>query len=520
MAAYQRSVTTRSKVMTAEEAVANIPDDSTITIGGLISILCPEKVISALGHRFDSCGSPSNLTVITPVRVGWDKERTTGLDHLAKPGMLKRLISGSFNVKESPRITEMIRSNQIEAYSFSMGTLFHLIRSMAGGNKGMFTQVGLQTYVDPRIEGGRLNERTTESLNEVIEVAGEEYLYYRPLPVHAAIIRGTTADEDGNVSLEHEPVTLAGLEMAMAAKANGGYVIVQAKRLAAKGSMHPRSIAVPGILVDAVVIDPEQKQSLLEYHHPSWTGEIKAPIDDIAEPLPLDTRKIILRRAAEELAPGSVVNLGVGIPVSLPQLLIEEHFFDQVTFSLEHGAVGGIPMGEEVFGAHINPTAILTSPQAFDYYHSGSLSASLLGFAQIDGAGNVNVSKFNGIFRGSGGFIDIVHRTKKILFCGTLTSGGLEVRIRDGKLAVVKEGRHKKFIPQVEHLTFNADAARQKGQAPLYITERAVFRLGEEGLVLAEYAPGIDIEKEILPYIDFPVTIDPAVRPMSSHIFE
>lgn len=519
MPAYQRNTTTRSKVMAAEEAVANIPDDSTIAIGGLISILCPEKVISALSRRFDSCGSPSNLTVITPVRVGWDKERTTGLDHLAKPGMLKRLISGSFNVKESPKITEMIRSNQIEAYSFSMGTLFHLIRSMAGGNKGMFTQVGLHTYVDPRIEGGRLNERTTENLNEVIQTAGEEYLYYRPQPIHAAIIRGTTADEDGNVSLEHEPVTLAGLEMAMAAKANGGYVIVQAKRLTSKGSMHPRSIAIPGILVDAVVIDPEQKQSLLDYN-PSWTGEVKAPIHDIAEPLPLDTKKIILRRAAEELVPGSVVNLGVGIPVSLPQLLIEEQFFDQVTFSLEHGAVGGIPMGEEVFGAHMNPTAILTSPQAFDYYHSGSLSASLLGFAQIDGAGNVNVSKFNGIFRGSGGFIDIVHRTKNILFCGTLTSGGLEIQIRDGKLNILKEGRHKKFIPQVEHLTFNAHAAREKGQAPLYITERAVFRLGEEGLILTEFAPGVDIEKEILPYIDFKVTIAPEVRPMSSHIFE
>ncbi|BCJ85625.1 acyl CoA:acetate/3-ketoacid CoA transferase [Effusibacillus dendaii] len=512
------STAARSKVMTAEEAVANIQDGSTIVIGGLISILCPEKVISALGNRFDTSGSPKNLTVVTPVRVGWDKGKTTGLDHFAKPGMLKRLISGSFNVKESPKITDMIRNNEIEAYSFSMGTLFHLIRNMAGEKNGMFTKVGLQTYVDPRIEGGKLNEKTTENINEVVQAAGEEYLYYRPLPINVAIIRGTTVDEDGNLSLEQEPVTLAGLEMAMAAKANGGYVIAQAKRLTAKGSLHPRSVAIPGILVDAVVIDPEQKQSLLDYN-PSWTGEVKAPIDECAQPLPLNTKKIILRRAAQELGPDSVVNLGVGIPVSLPQLLMEENVFDQVTFCLEHGAVGGIPMGEEVFGAHINPRAILGSPQVFDYYHNGSLSATLLGFAQIDGAGNVNVSKFNGIFRGSGGFIDITHRTKRVLFCGTLTGGGLETQIRGGKLTILKEGKLKKFIPKVEHLTFNADAAREKGQEPLYITERAVFRLGSNGLVLTEYAPGIDIQKDILPFIDFEVEIDPAIKPMSSDIF-
>jgi propionate CoA-transferase len=512
-------IATRNKVMTAEEAVANIQDGSTLVIGGLISILCPEKVISALGNRFDTSSSPRDLSVVTPVRVGWDKEKTTGLDHFAKPGMLKRLISGSFNVKESPKITDMIRGNQIEAYSFSMGTLFHLVRSMAGGNDGLFTKTGLHTYVDPRIEGGKLNDKTTKNINEVVQAAGQEYLYYHPLRIDVAIIRGTTVDEDGNVSLENEPVTLAGLEMAMAAKANGGYVIVQAKRLTAKGAIHPRSVAIPGILVDAIVIDPEQKQSLVEYN-PSWTGEVKIPTHEVAAPMPLDTKKIILRRAAQELHPGSIINLGVGIPVSLPQLLIEDNFFDQVTFSLEHGAVGGIPMGEEVFGAHINPDAYFTSSQVFDYYHNGSLSASLLGFAQIDGAGNVNVSKFNGIFRGSGGFIDITHSTKKILFCGTLTSGALKVEISGGKLTIIQEGKHKKFIKQIEHLTFNARAAREKGQEPLYITERAVFRVGENGLVLIEYAPGIDIEKEILPFIDFKVEIDPNLKPMSSHIFE
>jgi propionate CoA-transferase len=519
MPIHQKDIAQGSKIVSAEQAAANIPNGSTIAIGGLISILCPEKVIGALGDRFAATGSPHNLTVVTPVRVGWDKEKTTGLDHFAKPGMLKRLISGSYNVKESPKLADMIRKNEIEAYSFSMGTLFHLIRSMAGGNDGMYTQVGLHTYVDPRIEGGKLNDKTTENINEVIVAGGREQLFYRPLPIDAAIIRGTTADQDGNVALEQEPLTLAGLEMAMAAKANGGHVIVQVKRLTERGSLHPRSIAIPGILVDAVVLDPEQKQSLLDYN-PSWTGEVKAAIDDVTQSLPLDIKKVILRRAAQELKPGSIINLGVGIPVSLPQLLLEQNLFDQVTFSLEHGAIGGIPMGEEVFGAHINPTAFFTSCQVFDYYHNGSLSAALLGFAQIDKAGNVNVSKFNGIFRGSGGFIDITHRTKKVMFCGTLTSGGLEVNIQDGKLTIVKEGRHKKFIKQVEHLTFNAEAAKDKGQEPLFITERAVFRLAHGGgLVLTEYAPGIDIEKEILPLIDFEVSIDPDVKLMSEYFF-
>jgi propionate CoA-transferase len=508
-----------SKIISAEEAVKKIQNGSTITIGGLISILCPEKVLEALGKRFIISQEPKNLTVVTPVRVGWDQNKSTGLEHVAQRGMLKRLISGSFNVKESPNLTSMIRNNEIEAYNFSMGTIFQLIRSISGGHPGLLTTAGLHTYVDPRYDGGRLNEFTKDEIVKLLEIDGEEHLFYPTFPIDVAIIRGTTSDENGNITLEEEPATLSGLEMAMAAKASGGYVIAQVKRVTENGTLHPRSIEIPGILVDAVVIDEEQKQSLLPDYYPSWTGEVKKPLNQLKKDLPLDAKKIILRRALKEIVPNSIVNLGVGIPVDLPQLSIEEGRFDEITFSLEHGAIGGVPMGVEVFGAHINPEAFVTSPQIFDFYQAGGLSASLLGFAQIDGTGNVNVSKFNGIFRGSGGFIDITHKTSKILFCGTLTSGGLKVNVEDGKMIIQNEGRHKKFIQSVEHMTFNAKQALRKGQEVLYITERCVFRLEKDGIVLIEYAPGVDIQKDILSNMDCTVKIDSDLKLMDITLF-
>jgi len=508
-----------SKVISAEDAVKNIPNNSTITIGGLISILCPETVLKAIGNRFLETGEPKNLTVITPVRVGWDPNKSTGLEHFAKKGMLRRLISGSFNVKESPKLTDMIKNNEIEAYNFSMGTIFQLIRSVSGGHPGLLTKVGLNTYVDPRQDGGKLNKKTKEDIVNLQEINGEEYLFYPSTPVNVAIIRGTTADEDGNITLEEEPATLSGLEMAMAAKASGGYVIAQVRRVTKKNTLHPRSVEIPGILVDSVVVDEDQKQSLLPKYEPSWTGEVKKPIQQLKRNLPLDSKKVILGRALKEITSESIVNLGVGIPVDFPQLALEKNLFKDLTFSLEHGAIGGIPMGVEVFGAHINPEAFVTSPQIFDFYQSGGLSSTLLGFAQIDSQGNVNVSKFNGIFRGSGGFIDITHKTPKIIFCGTLTSGDLGVSIRNGKMSIDKEGKYKKFINSVEHMTFNAQQAIEKGQEVLYITERCVFRLESEGLTLCEYAPGIDIEKDILSNVDCTLRIAEDLKIMDANIF-
>jgi len=509
----------KSKVISAEEAVKNIPNDAMVTIGGLISILCPEKVMAAMEERFLQTGEPRNLSVLTPVRVGWDPNKSTGLEHVAYKGMLKRLISGSFNVKEGPRITDLIRNNEIEAYNFSMGTLFQLIRAISGGHPGLLTKAGINTYVDPRYDGGRLNEYTKEDIVQLLEINGEDHLFYPSFPIDVAIIRGTTSDESGNITLEEEPATLAGLEMAMAAKANGGYVIAQVKRVTENHTLHPRSIAIPGILVDAVVIDETQQQSLLPDYDPSLTGEVKKPLSLVKKSLPLDSKKVILRRAAKEIEQGSIINLGVGIPVGLPQIALEQGFYDDVTFSLEHGAIGGIPMGVEVFGTHINPEAFVTSPQIFDFYQGGGLSVSLLGFAQVDGLGNVNVSKFNGIYRGSGGFIDITHQTPKIIFCGTLTSGGLNVSVKDGQVHIVNEGKYKKFIQSIDHMTLNATEALKKGQEILYITERCVLRLESQGLVLIEYAPGVDIEKDIISNVDCQISISPEIKLMDTDLF-
>ena len=503
-------------VLTAEQAAALVNDGATVAVGGLISVLCPEKILAALEQRFRTTGQPRDLTVVTPVRVGW--QPGTGLEHFTPPGMLRRLVSGSFSDRDSPALAQLVAENQIEAYSFSMGTLFEWLRAIGSGQPGWLTPVGVGTYLDPRHGGGRQNECAREDFVRLVTFEGEEYLFYPARPIDVAIIRATTADERGNLTLEDEPVTLGGLEIAMAARASGGLVIAQVKRRAAAHTLPARNVAVPGIFVDAVVVDPEQRQSLLP-DNAAWTGSVRAPRDELTQPLPLDVRKVILRRAAQEIRPGDVVNLGVGIPVGLPQLALEENWLEDITFSLEHGAVGGVPTGEEVFGAHWNPDAFLSSPQVFEFYHGGGLSVSLLGFAQVDGAGNVNVSRFNGRFRGSGGFIDICHRTQRLVFCGTLTTGGLDAVVDDGRLSIRREGRVAKFVPLVEHLTFNAHQALKRGQSCLYVTERAVFRLGPNGLVLTEYAPGVDVRRDILDRIGCRAAVDPAVRPMDAHLF-
>ncbi|HHY47724.1 MAG TPA: acyl CoA:acetate/3-ketoacid CoA transferase [Firmicutes bacterium] len=396
------------------------------------------------------------------------------------------------------------------------------IRQIAAGEDGLYTSVGLGTYVDPRIEGGKLNRVSTDDLVEVEKLGGRELLHYKGFKVDTAIIAGTTADCAGNISLEEEPVTLSILAMAMAAKACGGKVIAEVKRLTANGSIHPRQVAVPGALVDAVVINPDRQQSKLGFN-PYWTGEVMLPWEEFVRngtlPLPLDERKVILRRAAQEINPGYVINLGVGMPVDLRWIAMEENWFDKVTFTTEHGCFGGVPSGVEVFGTHINPGCIMDSPSIFDMYHGGGLDISLLGFAEVDLMGNVNVSKFGGVLRGSGGLIDIVHNTPKIVFCGTMTSGGLRTSIENGRLTVVSEGRHQKFVQQVEQITFSARNALAKSQKVLYVTERAVFELTEEGPVLTEVAPGIDIAKHVIPHVAFPLKIREPLKTMEERLF-
>ncbi len=389
--------------------------------------------------------------MFTPIRAASTGEGELGLEHFGHEGLVSKLITATFQVKDAPNLAQLIFENKVATYSISMGMAFGVLRATASGEPGVLTKVGLHTFVDPRESGGKINAAAAEDLIQLQNFGGEEYLFYPKIPIDIAIIRGTTADEDGNISMEKEPNTLGMLMMAMAAKNSGGKVIAQVERVTQRGTLNPRLVEVPGVFVDAVVVDPNQKQNPGKYE-PAVTGEVRQPLQEF-KPLPFGVDKIIVRRAAQELGKGYVVNLGVGIPSHLPTLATEEGFGGDLTFSLEHGALGGVPSGEtRLFGAHFNPDAIIDSLSIFDFYHGGGLDAALLGFAEIDQEGSVNVSYFGGLLRGPGGLIDITHKTKKIMFCGALTAGGLQVEWRDGELKIVREGRHKKFTKKSDRL--------------------------------------------------------------------
>lgn len=499
------------KVMTAEQAVELIQDNQTVVVCGCENLLLPEKTLKALEDRFLATGHPRGLTEVHPIIYGMGVG--LGLEHFAHPGMTRRVIGSGYSYLKTSRMSQMVLGGEVEAYMAPMGTVFGLLRDIASGRDFYLTSVGLNTFVDPRLEGGRVNSNTTSDLCSLLVIGGKEYLSYPTFPIDVAIIRATTADTDGNLTLEDEPVTLGIATLAMAAKNSGGKVIAQVRRLAQARSLKPRQVVVPGLLVDAIVVDPDQSISGGRELSPALTGEIRLPLQAI-DPLPLDTRKVIVRRAAEELGEARIINLGVGIPVEIPRIALEAGIIDRLTFFPEHGSVGGVPASREIFGANINPDAIIDSTQVFDYFQGGGLSATFLGFGQIDELGNVNVSKFNGIVPGCGGFIDITHRTPKVVFCGTLTAGGLEAQVKDGQVVITKEGKFHKLVPRVEQVTFSAKNAIARGQDVTYVTERAVFKLTPRGPVLTEIAPGIRLEEDVLANIDFPVQVSPELKTM------
>jgi propionate CoA-transferase len=413
----------------------------------------------------------------------------------------------------------MLRNNKFEAHILPMGTLFQMIRDIASGKTHTITNIGLCTFVDPLVEGGMMNEVTTKSLTERIEIKGQPFLLYELFPIDVAIIRGTTADEFGNISMEDEPVSLGIKAMAMAAKNSGGKVIVQVRRMTRGGAIHPRNVEVPGIMVDAIVVDPYQGVSGGEILNPALSGQIRMPEGEI-KPVPPSLKKIIVNRAIEEIkGENLVVNLGVGIPVDIPPVLIEKGNDKRVVFFPEHGSIGGIPANRSVFGTNINPEAIIDSTHVFDFFRGGGLDMTFLGFGQIDAAGNVNVSKFNGIIPGCGGFIDITYKTPKIVFCGTFSAGDPDIRFENGQLTIVREGKYSKFVNEVEQITLNGKEAWRKGQEVYYITERAVFSLQEDGLMLEEVAPGIDVQSQVLNLIPFQVKVKQPLGLMKAEYF-
>jgi len=505
-----------SKVIPAEDAVALIQPGDVVAISGYGTNGVPEKLLAGLESRFCETSEPTDLTLVFAGGIGDGKDR--GLNRLGHERLLKRVIGGHYGL--IPKIEKLARENRIEAYNFPEGVITHLYRNLAAGKRGALSRIGLETFVDPRLEGAKVNEAAKDDLVELLTLNGEETLYFSAPPLNIALIRGTTADPEGNISLERESLSLENLSLAMAARNSGGIVICQVERVAQLNSIDARHVRVPGFMVDCVVLaEPEfHMQNYGEQYNPALSGEIRVPLETLSS-LPLDEKKIVLRRAATELAPRAIVNLGVGLASGVGNIANEEKIADQIMLTVDPGIYGGVPLAGDGFGASLNYIASIDHATQFDFIDGGGIDIACLGFAECDGTGNVNASRFSGRVSGCGGFINISQKSKKVVFVGTFTSGGLQTRIEDGKLHIEKEGKHQKFVESVSQVTFSGKRAGREGRAVLYVTERCVFALREDGLELTEVAPGVDIRRDILDLLPFkPQVYEP--KSMSSALFQ
>lgn len=503
------------KVIDYAEAATLVPDGSTLWIGGTGGgHAIPEKLIEGLQQRFESTGAPRGINLITTVGLGdW---RETGAGRLAHPGLIHRIVAGGLS--NCPAIGAMALAGEIEAYTFPMGVMSQLSREMAAGRPGLITHVGLHSFVDPRLEGGRQGPRRGPDLVEVVQLAGREWLFYKSFNLDVAFIRATTADEKGNLTMEKEPVFAENLSIAQAAHRRGGIVVAQVERIAKAGTLPPKQVKVPGILVDYVVVQPDPWQTYVVKYDPAYAGEMRKPLESIPV-LPLDIRKVVARRAAMELRPGAVVNLGFGMANGIAFVLAEEGAYDDVTLTVEQGLVGGVPALGNDAGAGTNFEAMLDAPYQFDFYDGGGLDMAFLSFAEVDAQGNVNVSKFRDGVTGPGGFTNIAQNAKKVFFLGSLTAGKAELEVTGRGLKIVQEGRVRKFVDAVQQITWSARYAMEQGQPAQFITERAVFDLTRDGMMLVEVAEGVDIRQDIIAQIPFPILIPTEPKCMDPRLF-
>ncbi|MGB9167012.1 MAG: malonate decarboxylase subunit alpha [Rhodomicrobium sp.] len=490
----------RSKIVTADEAIALIRDGDTLSSTGFVQIGFAEALLSAVERRFVATGTPCNLTLFAGAGQGDGKE--LGLNHLGHEGLLKRVVAGHWAMM--PKVGKLALDNKIQAYNLPQGIICQLFRDLSGGKPGTFSKVGLHTFVDPRYGGGRVNDVTTKDIVDLVEIHGEEWLFYHVGRVNVAFIRGSTADTFGNITMEREALTLNNLAMAMAAKNSNGIVIAQVERIAERGSLPPRQVKVPGILVDCIVVaEPqEHRQTVATQYNAAYAGEFRAPRASLVS-FALDERKIIARRAAFELPPNGIINLGIGMPAGVAAVANEEHISHLLTLTVESGVIGGIPSAGGDFGTGVNMDAVIDETQQFDFYDGGGLDMTCLGMAECDEAGNVNVSRFGGRLTGAGGFINISQNARLVVFAGTFTGNGLKVAVENGELRILEEGKQRKFLKKVGQITFNGQYAYDRGKPVYYVTERCVFRRVRRGLALIEVAPGIDVARDILAHMDF-----------------
>ncbi len=504
-----------NKVCSIDQALSLIKSGDTVNLvasgGGFQDA---DLIYRGIEKKFLETGEPNNLTVVHITGVGSGNE--TGVGRLAHKGLVKRVIGGHW--VWSKKMSQLAVDEQIEGYNLPQGVLSLLMREIAAHRPGLLTTIGLNTFIDPRLEGGRMNKKAQEPFVELVNFQGREMLFYKAFPINVAIVRGTSADEDGNISVELEGLDLHMLPSAQAAYNSGGIVIAQVKRIVKKGSLHPRMVRVPAHMVSAVVVDPNQWQTSEAEYNPALCGMIRVPVDSIPE-LEFGLRKFVARRAALELRPGTVVNLGIGIADGVANIAAEEGIIDDFTFSIEMGVVGGVPTKGIIFGASWNPECIMSMPSMFDFYHGGGLDMTFLGMGEADAAGNVNVTRLGKRITGSGGFIDISQSAKTVVFCSPFANGEIAVDAKDGKLSILKDGDTRKFRKNVAQVSFSSEYATRTGQQVFYITERAVFKLQNGKMVLTEIAPGIDLQKDVLAQMEFTPEIDKNLKTMDSAIF-